>query len=380
MTDIKNWKIPLYKIYTDDEDVNLITKIIKRGSSWALGPEIEEFEDLIKNYVDADYCLTLNSGTSALHASLLAYDIRKDDEVIVPSFSFIATANAVLFVDAKPKFVDIEEDTFGLDPQSILENITTKTKSIIPMDYGGQGCKIFDIKKIAEDKNLTLIEDGAECLGSSINGKKIGSISDCTIFSFCGNKVLTTGEGGAITTNSKEVYEKIKLIRSHGRVDTSDYFSNPSSSQYVGLGYNWRMSSLTAALGISQLQKLDKIIKMRKENAQYLSKNLSKISQIKVPNILDGHDHIYQMYTILLETKKIRDDLHNFLIEKEIFSKVYFYPIHKTKFYTKFNPTTTLSVTEMISNQALTIPLYPNMTKEEKEYLINSITEFFDFL
>ena len=373
-----NWKIPMYKIYTDDEDVNLVTKIIRRGTSWALGPEIEEFENSIKNYVGADYCLAVNSGTSALHASLLAYNIGKNDEVIVPSFSFIATANSVLFVDAKPKFADIEEDTFGLDPQSILENITPKTKSIIPMDYGGQGCKIFDIKKIAEDKNLILIEDGAECLGSSVNGKKIGSIADCTVFSFCGNKVLTTGEGGAITTNSKEVYEKIKLIRSHGRVDTSDYFSNPSLSQYIGLGYNWRMSSITAALGISQLQKLDKIIKMRKDNAQYLTKHLSKIPQIKTPNITANHDHIYQMYTILLENKIIRDDLHNFLIKKEIFSKVYFNPIHKTKFYSKFNDSNNLSVTEMIANKALTIPLYPNMTQEEKEYLINSIMEFFD--
>ena len=375
---MKNWKIPLYKIYTDDEDVNLITKIIKRGSSWALGPEIEEFENSIKNYVGADYCLALNSGTSALHATLLAYDIRQDDEIIVPSFSFIATANSVLFVKAKPKFVDIEENTFGLEPQSILENIGPKTKSIIPMDYGGQGCKIFDIKKIAEEKNLILIEDGAESLGSSVNGKKIGSISDSTIFSFCRNKVLTTGEGGAVTTNSKEIYEKIKLIRSHGRVDNSDYFSNPTLSQYIGLGYNWRMSSLTAALGISQLQKLDKIIKMRKENAQYLSEKLSKISQIKVPNPQSGHEHIYQMYTIMLENKKTRDDLHNFLIEKEIFSKVYFYPIHKTQFYSKFTPTSELPITDKISNQVLTIPLYPNMTKGEKEYLVDSIMEFFD--
>ena len=375
---MKNWKIPLYKIYTDDEDVNLITKIIKRGSSWALGPEIEEFENSIKNYVGADYCLTLNSGTSALHASLLAYGIQPNDEIIVPSFSFIATANSVLFVKAKPKFVDIEENTFGLEPQSILENIGPKTKSIIPMDYGGQGCKIFDIKKIAEEKNLILIEDGAESLGSSVNGKKIGSISDSTIFSFCGNKVLTTGEGGAVTTNSKEIYEKIKLIRSHGRVDNSDYFSNPTLSQYIGLGYNWRMSSLTAALGISQLQKLDKIIKMRKENAQYLSEKLSKISQIKVPNPQSGHEHIYQMYTIMLENKKTRDDLHNFLIEKEIFSKVYFYPIHKTQFYSKFTPTSELPITDKISNQVLTIPLYPNMTKGEKEYLVDSIMEFFD--
>ena len=375
---MKNWKIPLYKIYTDDEDLNLITKIIKRGSSWALGPEIEEFENLIKNYVNADYCLALNSGTSALHSTLLAYDIKPNDEIIVPSFSFIATANSVLFVDGKPIFADIEEDTFGLDPESILDSISAKTKSIIPMDYGGQGCKIFDIQKIAKDNNLILIEDGAESFGSSVNGKKIGSISDSTIFSFCGNKVLTTGEGGAVTTNSKEIYEKIKLIRSHGRVDNSDYFSNPSLSNYMGLGYNWRMSTLTAALGITQLQKIDKIIKMRKENAEYLSNNLSKIPQLKVPTMPPGHEHIYQMYTIRLENENIRNELHDFLTTKEIFSKVYFQPIHKTHFYIKSHMSKDLPVTEMISNQVLTLPLYPNMTMEEKEYLVSSILEFFD--
>jgi len=373
-----NWKIPLYKIFTDEEDLNLITKVIRRGNNWAMGPEIEELENLIKNYVNADYCLTLNSGTSALHASLLAYGICPDDEIIVPSFSFIATANSVLFVDGKPIFADVEEDTFGLDPESILDNITSKTKSIIPMDYGGQGCNIFDIKKIAEDNNLVVIEDGAESLGSSVNGQKIGSISDTTIFSFCGNKVLTTGEGGAIVTDSSEIYEKIKLIRSHGRVDTSDYFTNPSLSQYVGLGYNWRMSTLTATLGISQLQKIDKIIKMRKDNAHYLSEKLSKIPQLRTPKSTSDHEHIYQMYTIRLENEKTRDDLHNFLTTKEIFSKVYFQPIHKTQFYAKFNKDKNLSVTEMISKQVLTIPLYPNMTKEEKDYLVNSIMEFFD--
>lgn len=375
MTD---WKIPLYKIFTDDEDLNLITKVIRRGNNWAMGPEIEEFENSIKNYVNADYCLALNSGTSALHASLLAYGIQPGDEIIVPSFSFIATANSVLFVDGKPIFADIEEETFGLDPKSILENITPKTKSIMPMDYGGQGCKIFDIKKIAEDNDLVVIEDGAESLGSSVNGKKIGSISDTTIFSFCGNKVLTTGEGGAVVTNSSEIYEKIKLLRSHGRVDTSNYFSNPSLSPYVGLGYNWRMSTLTATLGISQLQKIDKIIKMRKDNARFLSDKLSKIPQIKTPEPISNNEHIYQMYTIRLENEKTRDDLHDFLTSKSIFSKIYFQSIHQTQFYAKFNFNNALNVTEMISKQVLTIPLYPNMTHEEKDYLVDSILEFFE--
>ena len=258
---MQNWRIPLYKIYSDDEDINIITKIIKRGNNWAIGPEIEEFENTLKKYVGTDYCCVLNSGTSALHATLLAYDLGAMDEIITSSFSFISTANSILFVGSKPIFADIESITYGLDPDSIRKSITSNTKAIMPMDYGGMSCNISEISQIAKENNLLLIEDAAESLGSTINGKKVGTISDSAIFSFCGNKVLTTGEGGAIVTNSEEIFKKVSLIRSHGRVDTSNYFDNPNLSDYVGLGYNWRMSSITAALGISQLQKLDKIIK-----------------------------------------------------------------------------------------------------------------------
>jgi len=376
------WKIPLYKIYTDDEDVNLITKIVRRGSNWAIGPEIEEFENAIRHYVGTDFCVTLNSGTSALHAIFLAYGFRKNDEIIVPSFSFISTANSVVFVEAKPNFADIEETTFGLDPNSILTKINPTTKAIVPMDYGGMSCNIFEIQKVAKNNNLILIEDAAESLGSSINGKKAGSVADSSIFSFCGNKVLTTGEGGAVVTNSKEIYEKIKLIRSHGRIDKINYFNNPSESQYVELGYNWRMSSITAALGISQINKLDKIIKMRQENARHLSSRLSKHNQIKVPGPPPGYDHVYQMYTIRLPDEKTRNKLHDFLSMKRIFSKVYFNPIHLTSFYkekfgTKPN---SLPITEQISKQVLSLPIYPNMNSEEKEYLIESISEFFELV
>jgi len=374
------WKIPLYKIYTDDEDVNLITKIIRRGSDWAIGPEIEEFENAISNYVGVDYSAVLNSGTSALHATLLAYGLDDGDEIIVPSFSFVSTANAVLFVNAIPTFVDIEEETLGLNPKLIEERITSSTKAIIPMDYGGMSCQISEIRDIAQNNNLLLIEDGAESLGSSVRGKKVGSISDATIFSFCGNKVLTTGEGGAVVTNSKEIIEKIKLIRSHGRLDQKNYFNNPSSSQYLDLGYNWRMSSITAALGLTQLSKLEKIIKMRQENAEYLSSRLSKLPKVKVPIPPTGYEHIYQMYTIRLPDKSTRDSLHDFLTERRIFSKVYFTPIHSTSFYKqKFGiEKNLLPITEKISQQVLTLPLYPNMTAEEKNLLIETICEFFE--
>ena len=374
------WKIPLYKIYTDDEDVQLITKIIKRGSKWAIGPEIEEFENALKDYVGVDYCTTLNSGTSALHATLLAYGLAKNDEIIVPSFSFISTVNSVLFVDATPVFSDIEEETFGLDPNQIEGKISSNTKAVIPVDYGGLSCKINEVCEIAKNKDLIIIEDSAEALGSTINGKKTGSVSDSAIFSFCGNKVLTTGEGGAVVTNSKTINEKIKSLRSHGRVDKINYFENTQEAKYEHLGYNWRMSSITAAMGISQLNKLDKIVKMRQENAIFISSKLSKHSEIRVPNPPSGHEHIYQMYTIQLESKKIRDELHNYLSEKGIFSKVYFSPIHLTPFYkAKFNQKeNSLPNTEKISQQVLTLPIYPNMTMEEKNYLVDTVSEFFE--
>ena len=170
-----------------------------------------------------------------------------------------------------------------------------------------------------------MIEDSAESLGTTVNNNKIGSISDISIFSFCGNKVLTTGEGGAIATNSKETYEKIKLIRSHGRLDNTNYFNNPEESKYFGIGYNWRMSTMTAVLGLSQLSKLDKIIKMRRDNAKFISSKLEKFDEITTPKTLDNTDHIFQMYTIRLKNKEIRDKLHKYLTNKENFFKSLFF-------------------------------------------------------
>jgi perosamine synthetase len=377
---MSQWRIPLYRIYTDEEDEKIVNKVIQRGNMWAIGPEIEEFENNLREFVGMKHCVTVNSGTSALHAVLLAYGIGNGDEVVVPSFSFISTANSVIFVQAKPVFADIEEQNYGLDPQSISNKITKNTKAVMPMDYAGQSCKIFEIKEIIQDQNILLIEDAAESLGASVKGKKVGSVSDSATFSFTGNKALTTGEGGAIVTNSDEIYEKLKLIRSHGRVDKTNYFDNPLDPNYVDVGYNWRMPSLIAALGISQLAKFDKIIKMRQEHAQYLNQRLAKHSQIQTPNPPEYYDHVYQMYTIRLENKQIRDDLKEFLLKKKIFCKVYFNPIHLTTYYrSKFGlGTGMLPITEKISEQILTLPLFPNMSSEEKTLLSDSIDEFFE--
>lgn len=376
MTD---WKIPLYKVHVDKDDVHSVSKVIKRGTFWAVGPEIEEFEKLLSNYTGSKYCLTFNSGTSALHASLLALGISKNDEILVPSFTFISTVNSVLMVNAIPKFVDIEEVTYGLDPLKTKKAISTKTKALIPVHYSGLPCKVSELKELAKLNNLFLIEDAAESLGASINNKKVGSFGDIGIFSFAGNKVLTTGEGGAIVTNSKKVYEKLKLIRSHGRLEKQNYFSSVEKPNYSTLGYNWRMSSITAALGISQLNKLDKLISLRRKNAKYLSNKLKNIKQIKTPFESENNIHAYQMYTIRLSTSTLRNKLKKFLQTKQIMSKVFFYPVHKTNFYKNFlshNPI--LPITDSISNQVLTLPMYPSLQKDELNYISNSIHEFFE--
>ena len=373
-----SWKIPLFGIYWDERDVEAVTEAIKAGMNWATGPNVGKLEGLIASYVDTKYALTFNSGTSALHAALLAHKITQGDEVIVPSFTFIATANAPLFIRAKPVFADIEEETFGLDPEDVKEKISEKTKAIIPIHYGGCACKIRELKEIAEDYNLILIEDAAESLGARIGDEKVGTFGDSAMFSLCAPKVITTGEGGIMVTDSEDVYERLKLIRSHGRAETSDYFSSREYMDYVTLGYNFRMSNIIAALGVAQLKKIGRIIEMRRENAEYLTARLKReIKEIITPKSPKGYYHLYQMYTV--KANNYRDELAKYLADSGIMTKVYFSPVHLTHFYkNELRYTCELPVTEAMSKQALTLPMYPTLTKEEMDYIVEKIKSCFE--
>ena len=372
------WKIPLYKVLTDKEDIKQVSNVLKRGTDWAIGPEIEKFETSFAEYIGRKYCVAFNSGTSAGHAALIALGISGKFEILVPSFTFIATANWPLMIQASPKFVDIETQTYGIDPEDLESKISKKTKVVIPIHYAGLPCKIDKIQEISKKKKLHLIEDASESIGSFINGRKIGTFGDISIFSFAGNKILTTGEGGALCTNSKKLYEKIKLIRSHGRLTNSRYFSSIQTPIYNSLGYNWRMSSITAALALSQLNKIEKMIDMRRKNAQYFSLKLKKFKQIRLHDEPIGYKHVYQFYSILLPSS-IRTKLANFLASKGIMSKVFFEPAHKTVFFKKTGYSNiVLPNTEKISKQILSLPMFPTLCKEEINYMVDSIAEFFD--
>jgi perosamine synthetase len=375
MTD---WKIPLYKIHTSLDDTKSVSSILRRNMDWAIGPEIEKFEKNLASYIGTKYCLTFNSGTSALHASLISIDLKSNSQVLVPSFTFISTANSVLMAGGIPHFVDIENERLGLDPKQTELSISKNVKAMIPVHYAGLSCKIEELRQIADRKKIYLIEDAAESLGSTTNKNKTGTFGDLSVLSFAPNKIITTGEGGAVLTNSKKLYERLKLIRSHGRLETTNYFSSSLKPKYVTLGYNWRMPSMVAALGISQLKRTEKIINLRRKNAKFISDKIKKFSEITLPSEPNNSRHVFQLYSIMLPNPRTRKSLMNFLTKKGIMSKIYFDPIHKTDFYKKIKfKQSKLPVTEETSDRILSLPMYPTLNQKELQYIVDCISTFF---
>ena len=371
------WKIPLYKVLNDKEDLKAVNQVIKRGMDWAIGPEIENFEKELAKYVGTKYCVSFNSGTSAGHAALLALKINKKSHILVPSFSFIATANWPLMINAIPKFVDIELESFGIDPIDMNKKISQKTEAVIPVHYAGLPCKINEIKEITKRKKISLVEDAAESLGASVKKQKVGTFGDLAIFSFAGNKVITCGEGGAIVTDSEKISERLKLIRSHGRLKNANYFKTNEVPKYIELGYNWRMSSITAALANSQLQKIEKLIKKRRKNVKYMKQKLKKFQKIKFLEEPNGTKHVQQLFTISLPSKTSRNKFSKFLTKKRIMTKIFFEPIHTSEFYKK-NIDLKLNNTEMISSKIISLPMFPELTKTEMNYICDSVSEFME--
>ncbi len=374
-------EIPLFKIFWDENDVKSVDGVIRQGMSWAAGPAVAEFESKLANYVGMPYCLTFNSGTSALHAAMLAHGFGPGDEIIVPSFTFIATANAPLFVGAKPVFAEVEERSFGLDGSDVIRKITDRTRAIMPIHYGGMPCRIDELKRIADGHNLLLVEDAAESLGAEFGGKKVGSFGETSILSFCQNKVITTGEGGAVLTRNRDIHQNLERIRSHGRREGDrQYFATGLESDYIQLGYNFRMPTMNAALGISQLEKIQEIIRMRREKAAYLTQKLSGIKSIIVPPAPDGALGVYQMFPIrVVEGKIARDGLKEFLAEKGITSRVYFEPVHLSVFYVnnlEFQGVS-LPVTERLTCEILDLPIYPGLSRDDMDYIAGQISHFF---
>lgn len=340
-------KLPLFKINTDKEDILSVANILSSGKCWANGKLSGEFENKLAKYIGTKYSVVCNSGTSALHAAMISLGIGKGDEVIVPSFTFISTANAPLYVGAATVFADIEEETFGIDPKCVLKLINKNTKAIIAVHYAGNPCKIKELRKIAFDKGLFLIEDCAESLGADC-----GNYGDISIFSFCQNKIITTGDGGCLATNSEALYKKFKSVVNLGK----------EGNDFTQLGYNWRLSEIQCALGMSQLKRVETIIKKRRANAKYLAGKLG------VPYFPKS---VYQLFTIRKpkeEIIKIKNNLNG------ADWKVYFNPVHLSILYQRLGYSAgSLPVTEKIANEVITLPMYPDLTRKDLDFIANQV-------
>ena len=362
--------IPLFKVSTSEGDVEAVAQVIRRGMNWANGPEIQELENRVSEYVGTRYAVAFNSGTSALHAALIALGIGRAHKVIIPSFTFPATANVVLAVGATPVFADIEEETYGIDIDSIP--VAPMTSHVaMPVHVGGCVCR--DIYRIAE--NFGTIEDAAESLGAkSMMGNKAGTMGMMAMFSLCAPKIITTGEGGLLVTSRTDLYNRLIRIRDHG---------NPEREV---LGYNWRMSSMTAALAISQLSRIEEMIEKRRGNALYLRSLLEILygrleaqgaDAFRLPVEPAGSRHIYQMFTIRVRGKD-RDPLLTHLWDNGIGAKVYFPPVHLMPLYKKLGwKEGDLPVTEKVSKEVITLPMYPDLTGMEMDYMAEVIGRYF---
>lgn len=362
-------KIPFADPYIGDDDVSAVCEAVRR-KRLSQGEYVERFEKEIANSINVKYAVAVSNGTSALHTALAAIGVGPGDEVIVPSFSFVATANCVLYQAAKPVFGDIDPLTYNIDPTKIEKQISKKTKVIIPVHFGGQSADMDVIMELADRYGLYVVEDAAEAHGALYKGRKVGSIGHIACFSFYPNKNMTTGEGGCIVTNIDELEEKMRMIRSHGQNERY---------QHIMLGYNYRMTDIQAALGLTQLKKLNWVIEKKVERAHYYTKRIKESfnGEVKPPYVAPYATHTYMFYTVRFKNQERRARAMAKLERNGVEARIAFPPIHLQPFYQKlFNYNMGfLQITEEVANTVLSLPLYPYMESKTQDYVLSLLKE-----
>ena len=375
-------KIPFFLPYVDSKD---ITEIKKAALSSFLtnGPKLDSFEQKFKKFTKSKYAVGVSNATSALYLSLKALGIKKNDEVIIPDLTFAATANSVLQTGATPVLADINEETLNISTESIIKNISKKTKAIIPVHLAGTPCDMQKIMRIAKSNSLKVIEDCAHGIGTSYNKKHVGNFGNAGCFSFYPTKNLTTIEGGMVITNDKKIADFIQLARNHGmsRSLMSRYSTGkPWEYDIKNIGYNYRLDEIRSALGISQLQKLTILNKKRLIAFRYYNKELKNISGLIVPdekNFKNNSCHLY-IVRITSDAKITRDKLFYSLQKKGIGSSVHYKPLHEfTLFRKKGTSRDSLSISKRMYKEILSLPMYPQLTRHSQDYVIKSIKNIF---
>uniref|UniRef100_A0A7C2K1P9 DegT/DnrJ/EryC1/StrS family aminotransferase n=1 Tax=candidate division WOR-3 bacterium TaxID=2052148 RepID=A0A7C2K1P9_UNCW3 len=367
-------KIPLSRPYFDSEELNEIQKVLDSG--WvSQGPKVKEFEDKIADYLGVKYAIAVTNCTSALHLALLSIGVKKGDEVIVADYTFPATGHSVLYCRAKPVFCDVDLKTYNIDPGLIEEKITDKTKAIIPVHTFGQPAEMDEILKIARRHDLKVIEDAACAFGAKYKNKYAGTIGDIGCFSFHARKGITTGEGGVIVTNIKDIADKVRSLSMFGMttsssgIEKSDKFIIP---EFTELGYNYKMSDITAAIGIAQLRKIDKIIERRRELAKYWDEKLQEIELIQPPYVSKNVKHIYQSYVALVDKSVNRNKLILILLKKGIQTHIGTYSSHIQPVY---NSKDKCPNSLEIFNRAIALPMYYSLGEEDIDMVAKQLKE-----
>jgi perosamine synthetase len=370
-------KFPAYEPWISKDDKQIVNKTLDQ-TMLTFGPQLEKFEADFSKYTKAKYAIAVSNCTAALHLSLKALGIKENDEVIIPDLTFVADANAILACNAKPVIVDINKNDFFLSISNLKKNITKKTKAVIPVHIYGQVCNINEVLDVAKANNLKVVEDCAHAIGTFHKSKHVGTIGNTGCFSFYPTKNITTAEGGMVITNSKNIADKVRQLRSHGMLKSlkSRYTDGyPWVFDILEPGYNYRLDEIRCALGISQLRRVTKINKMRKVAALYYHSKLHNISGIVLPDMVSDKSHSYHLYTIRI-TKSFgmsRNQLFKKLKQAGIRTTVYWMPVHKFTAYNKYVKKSNVITTSEIYDEILSLPLFPNISKRHQDAVINCI-------
>jgi len=363
--------IPINLPQVDEQEVEAVVQVLRSGlltHRFGNGPMVRQFEEAFAKFAGAKYAIAVNSGTAGLHMALLASEVASGDEVIVPSFTFVATAESVVLAGARPVFVDIDPETYNLDPKKVEGAVTEKTKAIMPVDLYGLPADTAAIREIAKKHGLAVVEDSAQAHGASYKGKPPGSFADMASWSLYASKNMTTGEGGVVTTNSNELAETLRSIRTHG--EGLEYVS-------VRLGHNYRMSEIQAAVGYVQLQKLPRFAEKRRANAELLSEKLRGVEKLRLPTEPPEHQHSWYLYTVRLQgaTTEKRNKVLEELRNRGVGANVYYStPVHLMPYYRQFAKKR-LPETEKAAQQVFSLPVHPAVTTSQIEHIAASTVE-----
>ncbi|MCW3998140.1 MAG: DegT/DnrJ/EryC1/StrS family aminotransferase [Candidatus Bathyarchaeota archaeon] len=353
-----------------EEEIRAVTDVLKNGlltSALGTGPKVTAFEQEFAKFVNVSHAVAVNTGTSALHLALVSAGIKPGDEVILPSFTFVATAEAVVIAGGIPVFADIDPLSFNINPKEIEEKITNKTKIILPVDLFGLPADLKPICEIALSRNLAVIEDAAQAHGARYSGKPIGSLANAACWSFYASKNMTTGEGGIITTNNDDMAESLSMLRTHG--EKTKYSS-------LMLGYNYRMSEIQAAIGLIQLKKLPNFVAKRTKNAKKLTKLLSKETQLELPADSECMTSSWNLYTVKIKdsSEKERDRIVESLRKNGVGAAVYYInPIHLMPFYKENFGSYHLPKTEKAAKEVFSLPVHPGLEESQVEFIAETL-------